>query len=70
VLKKLLVEENFARKMGNFDPTIVIQMKLDRLDPTYLSLPELKVDQTKSASEVCVVLANWLLTLRMVCKVS
>jgi len=70
VLKKLLVKENFARKMGNFDPTTVTQTELDRLDATYLSLPEFKVDQMKRASEVCGVLTNWLLSLRMVCKVS
>lgn len=68
-LKKLLVRENFPTRMGRFDPTSVTQGELDRLDATYLSLPEFNVEQMRRASEVCGVLTNWLLSLRAVCKV-
>jgi phosphoglycerate dehydrogenase-like enzyme len=68
-LKKVLVKENFPRKMANFDPVTVTQEQLDRLDATYLSLPEFTVEHMTRASVVCGVLTDWLLSLRMVCKV-
>lgn len=68
LLKKLLVKENFPKKMGNFDPTTITQKELDRLDKLYLTLPEFTVKHMKNASLVCGILANWLLSLRTVCK--
>lgn len=67
-LKKLLVTNNFPRMMGRFDPTTITPLELNRLDVLYLSKPEFTVEQMKRASEVCGVLTNWLLSLRMVCK--
>ena len=67
-LKKLLVKENFPRKMGNFDPTTITQKELDRIDRLYLSLPEFTVRHMKNASLVRGVLTNWLPSIRTVCK--
>jgi len=67
-MKVQLLKPSFRTSMETFGTSTVTKKKLDRLDATYLTLPEFTVEKMKRASVVCGILTEWLLSLRNVCK--